>query len=108
MLLFWLWSCTDSKEEVAEKEWGDPVSLIEYVDPMIATGGIGYAVNCGYPGANVPLGMVKISPDSATESGSAPGFYRGGGYHYDDALIQGITNQPKQGSSGTRRRHSSA
>ena len=59
MLLLWV-ACTSSKQMDTgdDKEWGEPVSLIDYVDPMIATGGIGYAVNCGYPGANVPLGMV--------------------------------------------------
>jgi predicted alpha-1,2-mannosidase len=59
---------------------------------MIATGGVGYAVNCGYPGANVPLGMVKMSPDTATMGNSADGYYRGGGYHYDDQKIQGFSH----------------
>ena len=95
-MLYWLFfSCISSQEkqtDSAQKEWGEPVSLLDYVDPMIATGGIGYAVNCGYPGANVPLGMVKISPDTATMGNSADGFYRGGGYHYDDQKIQGFSH----------------
>ena len=93
MIFCYLWACATPKgDDTQEKEWGESVSLISYVDPMIATGGIGYAVNCGYPGANVPLGMVKISPDTATESGGADGFYRGGGYHYDDTQIQGFSH----------------
>ena len=77
MLYWWLLSCTSSQEkeiDSAQPDWGDSVSLLDYVDPMIATGGVGYAVNCGYPGANVPLGMVKISPDTATMGNSADGF----------------------------------
>ena len=95
-MLYWLFfSCLSSQEkeiDSAQPDWGDSVSLLEYVDPMIATGGVGYAVNCGYPGANTPLGMVKISPDTATMGDSADGFYRGGGYHYDDQKIQGFSH----------------
>lgn len=71
---------------------GEPANLIDYVDPMIATGGIGYAVNCGFPGAGRPFGMVKVSPDTAMAGGLAAGFYRGGGYHYDDVQIQGFSH----------------
>lgn len=90
MLLFLLSiGCKDSK--TPEFEYGDSIHLIEFVDPMIATGGIGYAVNCGYPGVGMPFGMVKFSPDTATASGGADGYYRGGGYHYDDVQIQGFS-----------------
>ena len=88
MLLFFFLACTANKES----DLGDPVALIDYVDPMIATGGVGYGVNCGYPGANVPLGMVKLSPDSASATDGADGYYRGGGYHYDDVKIQGFSH----------------
>lgn len=80
------------EDKVVERDLGAPVNLLEYVDPMIATGGVGYGVNCGYPGATVPLGMVKISPDTAMAGGAADGFYRGGGYHYDDVQIQGFAH----------------
>jgi len=86
--MWWfLLSCTVDKNNVEES----PVDLMEFVDPMIATGGIGYGVNCGYPGTSTPLGMVKFSPDTATASGGADGYYRGGGYHYDDVQIQGFS-----------------
>ena len=90
MLLFLLSiGCQDSKTQ--DLKFGEPIDLINFVDPMIATGGIGYAVNCGYPGVGMPFGMVKFSPDTATESGGADGYYRGGGYHYDDVQIQGFS-----------------
>lgn len=90
MLLFLLTiGCKDQK--TSDIQYGDAVELIEFVDPMIATGGIGYAVNCGYPGVGMPFGMVKLSPDTATASGGSDGYYRGGGYHYDDTQIQGFS-----------------
>ncbi len=93
-MLWLLFACTAEKTPPAppQIELGDPINLIDYVDPMIATGGIGYAVNCGFPGAGRPFGMVKISPDSAMAGGLAAGFYRGGGYHYDDVQIQGFSH----------------
>ena len=86
-----LLSCTSISIDTG-MDFGEPVPLVDFVDPMIATGGVGYGVNCGYPGVTRPLGMVKISPDSATEGGAADGFYRGGGYHYDDKQIQGFSH----------------
>lgn len=92
-LLYSLLGCSAEKTPTeAAIPLGDPVKLIDYVDPFIATGGIGYAVNCGFPGAGRPFGMVKISPDSAMAGGFAAGFYRGGGYHYDDEQIQGFSH----------------
>jgi predicted alpha-1,2-mannosidase len=53
------------------------------VDPLIGTGkGAGGSINM-YPGAVMPFGMVQLSPD--TESNSS------GGYHYDQANIQGFS-----------------
>ena len=90
MILYALFGCVQiEKENTVETA---PVDLISYVDPMQATGGIGYGVNCGFPGAAMPLGLVKLSPDSATAQGAADGFYRGGGYHYDDETIQGFSH----------------
>ena len=96
--MLWLFLATElactSEKTAAEEQipLGDAANLVDYVDPFIATGGIGYAVNCGFPGAGMPFGMVKISPDTAMSGGLAAGFYRGGGYHYDDTQIQGFSH----------------
>ena len=66
--------------------------LIDHVDPAIGSGGIGFNVGCGYPGANLPNGLVKLSPDTADRSGASFGAYRGGGYHADDVYIQGFSH----------------
>lgn len=66
--------------------------LVALADPRIGTGGLGYSVGCGFPGATLPHGLVKVSPDTASQSGAAPGFYHGGGYHADDPLVQGFSH----------------
>lgn len=71
---------------------GEPRDLAALVDPFIGTGGDGYGVGCAFPGAAAPHGLVKVSPDTAGASGAAPGFYHGGGYHYDDELVQGFSH----------------
>ena len=89
-----LFSC---KEPMEEQINGDPVDLLSYVNPFIATGGIGYSVGCAYPGASLPFSMIKLSPDTATEYGANGGYYRGGGYHYDDRTIQGFSHMHLHG-----------
>ncbi|MCB9777061.1 MAG: glycoside hydrolase family 92 protein [Alphaproteobacteria bacterium] len=76
---------------------GPPVDLLPYVDPMIGTGGIGFSVGCAYPGANVPLGLVKVSPDTSDISGSSPAYHHGGGYHHDDVHVQGFSHMHMHG-----------
>ncbi len=70
---------------------GEPVDLVAAIAPVIATGGTGYNVGCAYPGASVPFGLAKPSPDTSTAAGSAFGAYHGGGYHADDSHIQGFS-----------------
>ena len=85
------------REPVTEPVIGEAVDLLSYVNPFIATGGIGYSVGCAYPGASLPFSMVKLSPDSATEYGGNAGYYRGGGYHYDDRTIEGFSHMHLHG-----------
>ncbi|MBM75850.1 MAG: hypothetical protein CMK59_10655 [Proteobacteria bacterium] len=91
-MLLLLLACREDHPPTPKETAAPAVELIDYVNPIIATGGVGYWVNCGFPGAGRPLGMVKVSPDTATSFGSADGFYRGGGYHYDDTQIQGFSH----------------
>ena len=63
-MLLLLLACRESKEPQTNKSSSPPVELIDYVNPMIATGGIGYWVNCGFPGAGLPLGMVTFNTSS--------------------------------------------
>ncbi len=82
--------CADEGAKHADP--GPPVELVPYVEPVISTGGDGFGVGCGYPGAAVPLGLVKVSPDTANQYGAAPGVYHGGGYHANDSHITAFSH----------------
>lgn len=62
---------------------------MQYVDPMIGTGGHGHT----YPGAVVPHGMVQVSPDTRLE-----GWDGCSGYHYSDNYIYGFTHTHLSGT----------
>jgi len=64
-------------------------SPADYVNPFIGTGGHGHT----YPGANMPFGMVQLSPDTRLE-----GWDGCGGYHYDDSYIYGFTHTHLNGT----------
>ena len=79
LLLFLLFSC----KLFAQKNY------IQYVDPMIGTGGHGHT----YPGAVLPHGMVQLSPDTRLE-----GWDGCSGYHYSDNYIYGFTHTHLSGT----------
>jgi len=62
------------------------------VDPFIATGGVGFGVGSGFPGAAWPFGLVRVSPDTSDARGNKPGFHHCGGYHYGDEAIEGFSH----------------
>src|SRR5882672_7682890 len=64
-------------------------NLIQYVNPMIGTGGHGHT----YPGAVVPHGMVQLSPDTRLE-----GWDGCSGYHYSDNVIYGFSHTHLSGT----------
>ncbi len=82
----------DKGGPAASPPLGDPVDLLARIDPKIGTGGIGFAVGSGYPGAAAPMALVRLSPDTADRNGASFGAYRGGGYHADDVYIQGFSH----------------
>ncbi|MBI5490693.1 MAG: glycoside hydrolase family 92 protein [Deltaproteobacteria bacterium] len=67
------------------------VDLVQYVDPMIGTGGSGNAI----PGALVPHGMVRATPETDSEGGSV------GVYGYDDTRINGFVHTSLEGPGGS-------
>ncbi len=67
------------------------VDLVRWVDPMIGSGGSGNVI----PGALVPHGMVRVSPDTLS-GGSAVG-----AYHHDDERIEGFTHTHLEGPGGS-------
>jgi predicted alpha-1,2-mannosidase len=64
------------------KDNQNKIQLIDFVDPLIGSGGHGHV----FVGANVPFGAVQVGPNN---------IYKGwdwcSGYHYSDSLIIGFS-----------------
>ncbi|MBN2496962.1 MAG: GH92 family glycosyl hydrolase [Deltaproteobacteria bacterium] len=83
-----LLACADGKETGT---WcGGEGDAAAWVDPFIGTLGSGNAV----PGALVPHGMVKLSPDSVVEPFSVDA------YEYESERIEGFSHTHLQGPGG--------
>ncbi|MBI4566815.1 MAG: glycoside hydrolase family 92 protein [Planctomycetes bacterium] len=67
------------------------VDRLAEVNPFIGTGGAGFGCGGLYPGAQVPFGMARVSPDT----GLAKGRLRGrnfGGYHFQDTHVRAFSH----------------
>ena len=64
--------------------------LAAWVDPMIGTDGSGNSI----PGALVPHGLVRVSPDTVNDGGAVDA------YEYDNTHIEGFTHTHWQGPGG--------
>ena len=76
-------ACTPAPQEKVEED------LIGYTNPMIGTDFTGNT----YPGAQVPFGMVQLSPDNGL-----PGWNRISGYYYPDSTIAGFSHTHLSGT----------
>ena len=76
-------ACTPAPQEKVEED------LIGYTNPMIGTDFTGNT----YPGAQVPFGMVQLSPDNGL-----PGWDRISGYYYPDSIIAGFSHTHLSGT----------
>lgn len=66
-----------------------PHDWASYVDPLIGTDYVGNT----YPGAQVPFGMVQLSPDNGL-----PGWDRIAGYFHPDSTIAGFSHTHLSGT----------
>lgn len=67
----------------------EPTDYTAYVNPLIGTDFTGNT----YPGAQVPFGMVQLSPDNGL-----PGWDRIAGYFYPDSTIAGFSHTHLSGT----------
>jgi predicted alpha-1,2-mannosidase len=68
-----------------------PAPLVQWVDPLLGTGGSGWGVGTTYPGPQVPFGMARPGPDT-TLLGKAASFIHCSGYSYGDDTISGFSH----------------
>lgn len=67
----------------------ETMDYVQFVNPMIGTDFTGNT----YPGAQVPYGMVQLSPDNGL-----PGWDRISGYYYPDTTIAGFSHTHLSGT----------
>ncbi|BDD12680.1 hypothetical protein FUAX_51120 (plasmid) [Fulvitalea axinellae] len=82
-----LQACSCGKTDKAES--ATTAGPIEFVDPMIGTGGHGHT----HPSATAPFGMVQVGPSQFTQ-----GWDWCSGYHHSDSLIVGFTHKHLSGT----------
>ena len=73
----------------AFNNYAQVIDFTRFVNPFIGTGGHGHT----YPGAQVPFGMVQLSPDTRLT-----GWDGCSGYHYSDTIIYGFSHTHLNGT----------
>jgi predicted alpha-1,2-mannosidase len=66
------------------------------VNPFVGTGGISYLCGNNFPGATVPFGMVRLSPDTISSVGRRA--TNTSGYYYGDERILGFSHTRLSGT----------
>ena len=78
---------------------------------LIGSGGFGFAVGSGFPGAAAPQGLAKVGPDTSGPWGTI-NFLHCSGYWYGDDTIQGFSHLHLHGTGvpdyGVARDHARA
>jgi predicted alpha-1,2-mannosidase len=76
-----------------------PGMLAKDVNPFIGTGGVSYLCGNNFPGATVPFGMVRLSPDTVSLLGKSA--TNSSGYFYTDPRILGFSHTRLAGTGAT-------
>ena len=76
-----------------------PGELGRRVNPFIGSGGISYLCGNNFPGAAVPFGMVRLSPDTVSSTGRRA--TNTSGYYYGDERILGFSHTRLSGTGAT-------
>src|SRR4051794_41648509 len=76
-----------------------PGTLGSEVNPFIGTGGVTYLCGNTFPGATVPFGMMRLSPDTVSPVGRRAS--NTSGYYYPDSRILGFSHTRLAGTGAT-------
>lgn len=93
-------ACGDSRPRAPTGEGGphEQEALVSRVDPFIGTGGIPWASGMVFPGATVPFGMVRLSPDTSFAYGLRIGAMGTAGYYYGHTHLLGFSHTRLSGT----------
>ena len=69
------------------------------VNPFIGTGGVTYLCANNFPGATVPFGFVRLSPDTISTAGKRAS--NSSGYYYSDPILAGFSHTRLVGTGAT-------
>lgn len=69
----------------------DPETAMGYVDPFIGSGGTGFGYAALTPAAQMPLGMMRLGPDT-TNAGNHVTSHHFSGYHHPDPDVRGFSH----------------
>lgn len=87
----------DGAPDAAPAPFVDPGPVIDvdtamgYVDPFVGTGGLGFGYAALTPAAQMPLGMMRLGPDT-TDGGNHVVFHHFSGYHHPDPDVRGFSH----------------
>jgi predicted alpha-1,2-mannosidase len=76
-----------------------PGAFGKEVNPFIGSGGVSYLCGNNFPGATVPFGMVRLSPDTVSSQGRRA--TNTSGYFYSDPSIIGFSHTRLAGTGAT-------
>lgn len=78
-------------ELLDEQEFASDEAIFAAVDPFIGSGGLGFGYAAMTPAAQMPLGLVKIGPDT-TQRGSHGATQHMSGYNFLDDYVRGFSH----------------
>ena len=85
----------DQDDVEAGSEFPPPLveiaDVLDYVDPFIGSGGLGYGYASLTPAVQTPFGMVRLGPDT-TVNGVHVEFSHFSGYNFDDRHLRGFSH----------------
>jgi predicted alpha-1,2-mannosidase len=76
----------------APPEWVRGADTLDYVDPFIGTGGGGFAYAGLTPAVQMPLGMVRLGPDTTNNGSHSAAAHHFSGYYEDDPDTRGFSH----------------
>lgn len=65
---------------------------LDYVDPLIGTGGVGFAYAGMTPAVQTPLGFMRVGPDTTRGGSHSAAFHHFSGYYWEDPQIRGFSH----------------
>jgi predicted alpha-1,2-mannosidase len=89
-------SCYEAPTNDDRAVFAAKAPLIQYVDPFIGTGGVGFGIGSTFPGPQTPFGLARPGPDTMG-TGGAPTFSHCVGYAYEDNFIYGFSQSRLHG-----------